>query len=292
MTSLSKNLPRTAFWLTLCLVAFVFSPNPSTAKGVHFLALQTPQGSLTPLQLEIEKHARRLGSAETEERRDAVTRLGSMHHPTASRAALPALHDSAPIVRATAAVAISSLPPSESAELLIPMLADKDEFVRREVAFALGKTHSQSAVQPLIERLISDKKDSVRGAAAVALGELKDAAATLSLAETLSPGFGVATRSSKKSKKEKDLFLLRAAARSLGRIGSRVGLPALVAALQDEKMPDDVRRESASALGLIGDASAIPALRSVETARDPYLAEAARQAIHRIERQPRSPVGN
>src|SRR6266550_6963953 len=161
MTSLSKQLPRPAFWLTLCLVSFAGFPNLATAERLHSFALQSPQGSLTPLQIEIEKQTQRLGSMETEERRDAVTRLGSMHHPAASRAALPALHDSVAIVRATAASAILSLPPGESAGYLIPLLTDRDEFVRREVAFALGKTHNQSAVQPLVERLTSDKKDSV-----------------------------------------------------------------------------------------------------------------------------------
>jgi len=292
MTSLLKQLPRPAFWLTLCLISFAGSPDHATVRGNPSFALQSPQGSLTPLQIEIEKQTQRLGSTETEERRDAVTRLGSMHHPAASRAALPALHDSVAIVRATAATAIASLTSGERAAALIPMLTDKDEFVRREVAFALGHAHDLSAVQPLIERLTSDKQDSVRGAAAVALGELRDATATLSLAEILSPGSGIATRSSKKQKKGKDLFLLRAAARSLGQIGSRVGLPALVAALQDEKMADDVRREAAFALGLIGDVAAVPALRSVEAARDPYLAEAARQAIYRIEHQPKPVNGN
>lgn len=292
MTPFSKHFGRAAVWVTLALVSVAFFPNPSAAKDAHSFASQSSQGSLTPVQLEIEKQTSRLSSLEAEERRDAVTRLGSMHHPAASRAAVSALQDSLPIVRATAAAAISSLQPSERAGLLIPMLADKDEFVRREVAFALGKTRDQSAVQPLIERLAIDKKDSVRGAAAVALGEIRDPAATLSLAETLSPGFGMATRPKKKSKTEKDLFLLRAAARSLGQIGSSVGLPALVAALQDEKMPDDVRREAAFALGLIGDASAVPALRSVEVARDPYLAEAARAAIYRIERHPKPASGN
>jgi HEAT repeat protein len=291
MTSLPKHLTRYASGFILCLV-FAFFASPSMAISEHSLAIQTPPGSLTPLQLEIEKQTRRLGSIETEDRREALTRLGSMHHPMASSAAVPALHDSAPIVRATAAAAISSLPASERAGLLIPMLADKDEFVRREVAFALGKTRNQSAVQPLIERLTSDKQDSVRSAAAVGLGEIGDAAATLSLAEILSPASGVASAAKKKSKKEKDLFLLRAAARSLGQIGSRVGVPALVAALQDEKMPDDVRREAAVALGLIGDASAVPALRSVETARDPYLADTARRAISRIEHPEKPRTGN
>jgi len=286
MTSLAKKSVHSA--LSLVLVIGAFAAYPARAST----SVPGQQSSLTPLQLEIEKQARRLESAETEERRDAVTRLGSMRHPAASRAALPALHDPSAIVRATSAAAVLSLPASESVGYLVPLLADKDEFVRREVAFALGKTHNQMAAQPLIERLTSDKQNSVRGAAAVALGELKEAAATVSLAEILSPGVASATaRSGKKSKKEKDLFLLRAAARSLGQIGNRVGVPALVAALQDEQTSDDVRRESAIALGLIGDATAIPALLTVVSARDPYLAEAAREAIRKIESQPKPLIG-
>jgi HEAT repeat protein len=293
MTYLAKDLPSTLVLLVVFLVAFVSFPDLSAANASYSFTRHFAQGSLTPLQFEIERQARRLDSVETEERRDAVTRLGSMHHPAAARAALPALHDSVAIVRATAAAAILSLPPGESAAYLIPLLVGKDEFVRREVAFALGKTHNQSALIPLIERLNLDKKDSVRGAAAVALGELKNESATVSLAEILSPSFGnTTTRSKKKSKKEKDLFLLRAAAHSLGQIGSSAGLPALVAALSDEKTPDDVRRESADALGLIGDPAAIPALRSAEAARDPYLAEAARQAVRKIERRSKPVSGN
>ncbi|MFN2499510.1 MAG: HEAT repeat domain-containing protein [Pyrinomonadaceae bacterium] len=293
MTPSSENLRHRGLLLILAVVAFGIL---STAMGTGIAkasAVQVIQGSLTPLQVEIEKHTSRLSSVETEERRDAVTRLGSMHHPSASRAALPALRDSVGIVRATAAAAIHSLPPGERAEYLISMLADKDEFVRREVAFALGTTRNQSAVAPLVARLNSDKKDSVRGAAAVALGELRDASATNSLAQILSPGFATTVPgSSRKSKKETDLFLLRAVARSLGQIGSKVGLPALVAALQDEKTSDDVRRESAYALGLIGDAAAIPALRSVVNARDPYLGEAALEAIRKIERHLKPVNGN
>lgn len=284
MTPTCENLRQQGVLLVLSVVAVAVLPTAIGTGIAKALTVQANQSSLTPLQLEIEKHVSRLSSVETEERREAVRRLGSMHHPAASRAAIPALHDTASIVRATAAAAIHSLPPGERAEHLIPLLADKDEFVRREVAFALGSTHSQNAVGPLVERLNSDKQDSVRGAAAVALGELRDPSATLSLAQILSPGFATAASgSNKKSKKEKDLFLLRAVARSLGQIGSSVGLPALLAALQDQKTSDDVRRESAYALGLIGDAAAIPALRSVLNAGDPYLGEAAQDAIRKIE---------
>src|SRR5882672_11440768 len=148
---------------SFCLIAVsAFFVLASSYASPNSFVDPNPQGSLTPLQFEIEKQTRLLGSAETEERREAVTRLGSMHHPAASRAALPALRDPVAIIRATAASAILSLPPGESAGYLIPLLADKDEFVRREVAFALGKTRDQSAVALLIDRLNSDKKDSVR----------------------------------------------------------------------------------------------------------------------------------
>ncbi|HEV7796852.1 MAG TPA: HEAT repeat domain-containing protein, partial [Pyrinomonadaceae bacterium] len=54
--------------------------------------------------------------------------------------------------------------------------------------------------------------------------------------------------------------------------------------LQDDKAETDVRREAAVALGAIGDASAIPALRAVLTARDPYLSQSAHEAIGKISR--------
>ena len=80
------------------------------------VAAQTAS-QLTPLQLEIEKQRGRLGSSETEERRDAVMRLGWMKRPESSRAAAPALHDQAAMVRAAAARAVLALPPEEAAAL-------------------------------------------------------------------------------------------------------------------------------------------------------------------------------
>jgi HEAT repeat protein len=238
---------------------------------------------LTPRQLEIEKQRLRLSSAETEERREALTRLGSMHHPAASRVAIAGLNDPAPIVRATAAVSVLSLPPEESAASLLPLLGDKDEFVRQQVAYVLGQTRSRAAVAALVEQL-ADKKDSVRGAAAVALGQIADDAAVIPLAAVLNPQSGLApTKKSQKGRREQNPFVLRAAAHSLGQIGNRAGMPALLVVLQDEKAEDDVKREAASALGMIGDPSALPALRSVLTARDPYLSEAAHEALRRIE---------
>lgn len=245
---------------------------------------QTTGQHLTPLQLEIEKQRVRLSSGETEDRRDALARLGSMHRPEASRVALSALRDPSPMVRATAAASILSLPKEESAASLLPLLADKDEFVRQQVAYALGQTGSRAAVAALIDRL-ADKKDSVRGSAAVALGQISDAAAVSALAALLSPQSGSTPgKKNKKSKREQNPFVLRAAAHSLGQIGDRAGSSALIVLLQDEKTEDDIRREAAAALGAIGDPSAIPALRGALTARDPYLSRAAYEAIRNISR--------
>jgi HEAT repeat protein len=147
----------------------------------------------------------------------------------------------------------------------------------------MGKTGSSVAVPALTERLLNDKLDAVRGAAAVALGQIGDEAAVSSLSAILSPQLGSVPQKRREKKKQPgDPFVLRAAARSLGQIGSKAGLPALIQALQDEQSEADVRRESAIALGAVGDSSALPLLREALTAVDPYLAEAAQAAIRRI----------
>ncbi|HWN11502.1 MAG TPA: HEAT repeat domain-containing protein [Pyrinomonadaceae bacterium] len=241
---------------------------------------------LTPLQLEIEQQRQRLSAVEEEERRDAVTQLGAMKHPDASRVAVAALKDISPSVRATAASSILALPGEESAANLIPLLSDKNEFVRREVAYALGVGRSKSAVGPLLERLLLDKEDGVRGAAAVALGDIADSSAIATLAAVMkSEVVATGLKKNSKSKKEQNPFVLRAAARALGQIGSREAVPALIATLENEKTEDDVRREAATSLGLIGDSSALPSLRNALTARDPYLSKAVHEAIKAIEKQ-------
>jgi HEAT repeat protein len=268
--------------LGLCLLlVMALAIHGAKTTTVAIPAKTQGERSLTSLQREIEKQRARLNAPEVEERRDAVARLGALRHQEASRIAVLALKDPSPIVRATATTAVLRLSPDESAAVLIPLLNDKDEFVRRETAYALGKTHSKMAVGPLVERLQRDKKPAVRGAAAVALGELRDEAAVIPLAQTLWPQ--TMTPEQGKNKRQDNPFLLRSAARSLGQIRSRAAVPALVAALTSEKLTVDVRREAAIALGMIGDDAAIQALRAVLTTEDPYLALAAHEALRKIE---------
>jgi HEAT repeat protein len=234
----------------------------------------------TPIQAEIEKQRQRLSSSDIEERRDAVMKLGSMRRPEASRVTLSALSDVAPIVRAVATQAVLSVDASESVPALLPLLNDKDEFVRRETVYALGLTHSRNATQPLTEVLLNDKEDGVRSAAAVALGEIGDEGAVVALAAVIAPELSA---SGKKQKKvEKNSFVLRAAARSLGQIRSRAGTQALISALSNERYPDDVHREAALSLGLLGDPAAVPALKSAAASSDPFLARTAIESLRKL----------
>ena len=214
-----------------------------------------------------------------------MTMLGAMARPDASRAAAAGLGDAAPVVRATAARAVLSLPPDEAARLVVPLLSDKQEFVRREAAYALGLARSRVGVEDLILLVARDKDAGVRGAAAVALGQIGDGRAVAALSEALGRrvrASGILNRATLRKTEEND-FVRRAAAVSLGQIKSRDGVPALVAALTNERAGDDVRRESARALGLIGDPSALPALRAALAARDPYLSQIAFDALRLID---------
>jgi HEAT repeat protein len=236
--------------------------------------------NLTPLQIQIEKLKERLGSSDEEERREALMRLGALHRVAASRAALPALSDPSPIVRVTATKAILSLDPAESAAALLPLLNDKDEFVRREAAYALGATRSRTATAALSDRLLNDKEDGVRGAAAVALGNIGDEAAVVPLAGVLAPQLSEPAKG--KRKREDNPFVLRAAAAALGQIKSRAGTQALLAVVSNENLPDDVRREAVRSLGLIGDPAAIPALKTASLSEDPFLSQLAYESLRKL----------
>jgi len=263
-----------------CALAVITLLTCATEKTAIVRAQSSTQNissrsDLTPLQRAIERQRQRLGSSETEERRDAAMRLGWMRRAESSRAATSALGDTAAIVRATAAHAVLSLPADEAAQDLLPLLKDREEFVRRETAYALGETRSRLAVGPLVAVLQQDKLDSVRSAAVVALGMIGDESAVIPLSQALA-------ERRQGSKKAEDVFVRRSAAHSLGLIKSRVAVPALIAALSDERAGSDVRREAALALGLIGDQSAVAALRSALTSPDPYLSRVAYEALRML----------
>lgn len=252
--------------LTASAVAAAGDPNQQEPAHVHS---------------EIERQKSRLSATEVEERRDAVMRLGALNRPDALRLVIPALSDPASIVRVAAAHAVRFLPVEESTPALIPLLNDQDPFVRQEVSYALGSVRSRLAVTPLVERLHADKDNGVRGAAAVALGMIGDEQAVVALAQTLSPA--KTNHRSGKSASKDNSFILRAAARSLGQIKSRAGVPALIEVLGNDLLAPDIRREAAESLGLIADPSAVSALRAASLEHDPRLSSVAFAAMRNIE---------
>lgn len=258
---------------------------------------------------DIESLSRKIQNGTTEEKRDALYETRNLQSEAASRIAIPALSDPDEIVRATAASSVVFLPKDESARLLFPLLIDKSEFVRREAAFALGEVGSKTSTASLLDLLQKDKSREVKSAAAAALGRIGDPAAVGGLTSVLS-----------KKPKEDDAFVRRSAARSIGQIaqiircgkmtavtpqdflnekykgiesgkvnaiseqfsGFRNATPTLIRVLQNRRESDDTRREAAFALGAIGDASAILALRGNLNSKDNYLGEICKEALLKI----------
>ncbi len=245
----------------------------------------------------------------SEIKRDALFRLRNFQSAEASRRAVPGLQDSDEIVRATAAFAVIYLPADEAFNALAPNLQDKSELVRRETAYALGKIQNSAAIAPLIQTFQQDKSIEVKNAAIVALGGIGDVAAVDFLTQILR----------QKPTDEND-FLRRSAARSIGQIAQiiqvrrsyvvtpenflpgkykpatlekyenlstdflpfRAAVPELTQILQDSREADDTRRETAFALGAIGDAAALPALQNAVNSKDYYLSEIAKESLKKL----------
>jgi HEAT repeat protein len=261
-------------------------------------------------RLPVEAYLRKqIQSGNTEQKRDALFQIRNLKTAEASRLAVPALSDKSEIVRASAASAVIFLPPVEAVPLLVPLLLDKSVLVRKEAAYALGKTRRSPAARPLLETMRRDKIQEVRDAAAVALGETGDASAIDALTQIL-----------QRRPRAEEEFFRRAAARSIGQIAQiiqtnesktitpenflpdkskeilsplyknfaaafpqfRAAVPVLIQILQNPREDDDVKREAAFALGVIGDESAVPILRANVNNKDYYLAEISREALEKL----------
>ena len=259
----------------------------------------------------LENFGEQIRSGSTEQKRSALFELRNRQTEEASRIALPALKDSDEIVRATAAFSVIFLPRTEAFNALAPNLQDKSEIVRRETAYALGKVQEPAAINPLIQTFQKDKSIEVKNAAVVALGEIGDASAIDFLTQTL-----------QQKPSDANEFLRRSAARAIGQIAQiiqirqaytvtpesflpekykfftlekyrnlsalfpefRRAVPVLAQILQNPKETDDTKRETAFALGAVGDASALAVLETGVNSKDYYLAEICWESIKKLAR--------
>lgn len=254
----------------------------------------------------------RIKSGSDEQKRDALFRIRNLRTAEASLLAIPALRDKSEIVRATAAFSVIFLSKDEALNVLLPLLNDKKELVRREAAYALGKVGNPNAVNSLLQVFQKDKIADVKNACIVALGEIGDVAAIDALTRILQ----------NKTKKENPAgeFLRRSAARSIGQIAQiiqtnkteiftpehtqpdkyktiekpkhpklgetfpafRPAINVLIETLQNPREATDIKRESAFALGAIGDESARNVLQANLNNEDYYLIEISKEALRKI----------
>lgn len=263
-------------------LTFIPAQDATVAARQSATQISSSSSSNTVIAREVE----RLRSSSVEDRIDAVLRLGALSRADASRAASAAVSDSSPRVRAAATRALRALPASEAAALLLPLLRDRDEFVRQEAAYAIGETgaSADAVVTGLLAALANDRGAGVRGAAAVALGRIGDRQAVPDLIASIARqrrAGGLLNRIRRRRTAENE-FVRRSVVRSLGLIGDRQAVPALIEVLADEQTETDVRREAARALGLLGDERAIPALRGVERAPDALLSRIAFESLTKL----------
>ncbi|MEM9790036.1 MAG: HEAT repeat domain-containing protein [Planctomycetota bacterium] len=104
------------------------------------------------------------------------------------------LDDRDATVRAAVAAALGDHGTPEDADRLIPLLRDRDGFVRWQAARALQKLHNPDAIEPLIAVVTEDDDADARAAAAYALGQFDDPDAFDALVSALLDlDFGVVT---------------------------------------------------------------------------------------------------
>jgi HEAT repeat protein len=259
---------HTRFVAGLFILTFLTRTVGSSLPYVYPSQTQTNPRASREIDSEEARWLAQLNSSDEEKRRDAVMMLSRVEGNAATSALLSALADPSPRVRAAAAAGIAERGEAAAVPLLAACLAkDKDAFVRKTAAYALGTFRGIDRTSALIAAL-RDKDSEVRGAAVVSLGDHAEADAVAPLMTALS---------------DKSAFVRAQAARALGVSGdlAKSSVPALIRLLTYGE-DNEVRRQAATALGSISDRSAMPALERAARERDPYLAQAALDAIRMI----------
>src|SRR6185295_16095835 len=255
--------PEIAAGQLILILLFAFP----AAAGIRPGFQQTP----STIESEVAHWAARLKSSDEEERREAVMMLSSFEGNAVLPALEIALTDNSPRVRAAALNGLASRRGSSIVPLLAARLTqDKIQFVRKAAAYALGAFEGAERTRALIGAL-NQKDLEVRGAAAVSLGDHPDGEAIAALTNALS---------------DKSAFVRAQAARGLGVNGraSQPAVPTLIRLLGSDG-DSEVKRRAATALGLIGDRSAIPALERARQNQDPYLVSLATDALEQIKKK-------
>ncbi len=213
-----------------------------------------------------------LGDRDARVRASAGRALGRL----GSRAAVPdlvrALSDASPDVRVVAAAALWRLPDPSSVEALTRVTSDADVTVREWAAMALGVSGDTRATAPLV-RLLDDSSSAVRLVALRGLGKLQDPTSLPALrAYALQPKIG--------GEEFQEVVIALSSLRGSSKVNVLVGLL--------RKFADDETRqiEVVRALGRVGDALVLPALRRARSgARSSRLRAQLQEAEANVEKR-------
>ena len=253
--------------------------------------------------------AENIKNGSIDEKREALYQIKLLKSAEFSLLAALALKDANEIVRATAAGAIIYLPEEEALKYLQPQLKYKSLLVKKETLYSIGKIHSNLSAEILIEFLRREKNIELKSAAAKALGEIGDIASLEFLSGLLA-----------KKRKDKEDFFRRSITRSIGQIAQfeqvgksysatperflaesyqnfvnlkhrdlsesnpmfRKAARILMLILQNPQENNDVKREAAYTLGVIGDQSAIEVLRQNLSSEDYFLVQICRESLFKL----------
>ncbi len=207
-----------------------------------------------------------LGDADVEVRREAAFALGQIGHESASLSLATAFDREGDLeVRALALEALGKLGASSGTPVCVRAMAAPEARLRREGALALWRIADGGAQKPLAEAL-RDADPEVRWAAAYALEKMKD---TVAVVRAVSLVGG-----------DPEPRVRAYAARTLGRMRSRLGTGVLLELLEDPDL--SVRVNAARSLGQIADSAAVPQLLARLADRHPYVRETAATALGQI----------
>ncbi len=191
------------------------------------------------------------------------------------RSAVPdlvrALRDPQVEVRVVAAAALWRLPDPAAVPALVELLNDRDAAARQWGALALGVIHDPRATQALL-RIVDDPESAVRIDVIRSLGRIGDARAMAALSD-------VAKNDDKADEERLE------AVNALASIESPDKVNALTRLLSVDD--DRVRLRVIQALGQVGDALAIPALRRQRSDERGRMRSAIDSAIRDIQRRAR-----
>lgn len=193
-------------------------------------------------------------AANPEARSTALRVMGELKDPRGLEFAIAGSRDPQPSVRGGAAAALGLFGKAEGLEPLVTLMSDKIPAVRSSAAVALGELGKKEAV-PVLRKAFHDSDPGVQGAAVdsmLRLGEpfpqIEEAVRGLMRAQDPGPRSAVAKALGRGAGPNRQAALIYldqilhdplprpriAAARSLGRIGSREHIPDLKEALRDQ----------------------------------------------------------